>query len=92
MKMYRCRACGRIISEEQYIAEQEVGGGGYCHCEFSDGNRVLNEMVEAKWWELLDWNQMENTWVRLSEEIKDKIREAGLAPDYDEDGASEETI
>ncbi len=81
--MYRCRACGRIITEEQYIEEQEGGSGGYCLCEFSDGNRVLNEMVEAKWWELLDWNQMENTWERLSDEIKDKIREAALAPTYD---------
>lgn len=40
-------------------------------------------MVEAKWWELLDWNQMENTWRRLSDEIKNKIRRATLAPTYD---------
>ena len=83
MKMYRCRACGRIITEEQYLEEQEGGSGGHCLCEFSDGNRILNEMVEAKWWEILDWNQMKNAWILLSDELKKKVRDAGLAPDYD---------
>lgn len=32
---------------------------------------------------MLDWEQMKNTWSRLSEDIKNKIREAGLAPSYD---------
>ena len=81
--MYKCRVCGRIITEKQYIEEQECGSMGYCHCEFSTTEGILNEMVEAQWWELLDWNQMENTWGRLSDEIKNKIREAALAPTYD---------
>lgn len=83
MKIYRCLACGRIITEEQYLEEQEGGSGGYCLCEFSDVNRILNEMVEAKWWEILDWNQMKNAWILLSDELKNKVRDAGLAPDYD---------
>ena len=90
--MYKCPACGRIITEEQYIEEQESGGGGYCLCEFSATDpdtgevwfpRIYHEMVEVKWWEMLDWNQMETTWNLLSEGIKNEIRGAGLAPDFD---------
>ncbi len=60
-----------------------MGSGGYCYCQFSSDFRFLNDMVEAEWWEMLNWNTMAGTWVRLSEEIKSKIRDAGLAPDYD---------
>ncbi len=81
--MYRCPACGRIISEEQYIADRDGGSGGNCYCESTDGGLILTAMVEAKWWELLNWNRMQNTWDRLSEEIKNEIREAGIAPSYD---------
>lgn len=81
--MYKCRVCGRIITEEQYIKEQECGSGGYCRCKLSTTDGILNEMVEVEWWELLDWNQMENTWGKLSDEIKNKIRRAALAPTHD---------
>ncbi len=37
----------------------------------------------VKWWEMLDWNRMDKTWMKLSEDIKNKIREAGLAPHND---------
>lgn len=84
--MYKCKACGRIISDEEYDAEQDSGGGGYCYCEFEDGNRILNVMVEVQWWEMLDWNQMKNAWILLPEETKDKVREAELAPDFDQPG------
>jgi predicted nucleic-acid-binding Zn-ribbon protein len=39
--------------------------------------------IPVVWWEMLDWNEMENTWDKLSGEIKNKIRKAGLAPKYD---------
>lgn len=81
--MYKCKACGRIITDEQYEADQDGGSGGYCYCEFTDGHRILNEMVQVKWWEMLDWNRMEQTWDKLSEEIKNDIRAEGLAPDCD---------
>ena len=38
---------------------------------------------EIEWWEMLEWENMESTWHKLSNEIKNKIREAGLAPSYD---------
>ena len=38
---------------------------------------------EKEWWQLLDWNMMKNTWKILPKEIKNKIREAGLAPNFD---------
>ena len=46
-----------------------------------------NEMAELEWWEMLDWNQMENTWKMLSDEFKDKIRRAGLAPQGEREGS-----
>lgn len=81
--MYKCKACGRIISDEEYAEEQDSGSGGYCHCEFGDGNRILNEMVQVEWWEMLNWNNMKNAWILLPEETKIKVREAGLAPEFD---------
>lgn len=39
--------------------------------------------MSTEWWEMLDWEQMKETWDRLSEDIKKKIRDAGLAPSYD---------
>jgi hypothetical protein len=36
-----------------------------------------------EWYEMLNWNEMEETWKMLSEEIKDKIRESGKAPVFD---------
>lgn len=35
---------------------------------------------EMEWWEYLDWNQTKLTWDLLSEEIREDIRAAGLAP------------
>ena len=38
---------------------------------------------EVEWWEMLDWNELKNAWILLSEELKNKVRDVGLAPDYD---------
>ncbi len=37
----------------------------------------------VKWWEMLDWNKMENSWWKLRKEVRYKIRKAGLAPRFD---------
>ena len=37
----------------------------------------------TEWWEYLDWDTMTNTWGKLSEELKEKIRKAGKAPSWD---------
>ena len=39
---------------------------------------------EKEWWELLIWENMNQTWARLPEKIKNKIRERGEAPSWDD--------
>jgi hypothetical protein len=36
-----------------------------------------------KWWELIDWNTMEDTWWKLTERVRQEIRDGGKAPKYD---------
>jgi len=43
----------------------------------------LHKYDHLKWWELLDWDTMLDTWAMLSEELKEKIRKASLAPKED---------
>lgn len=45
--------------------------------EIREGKMVLSK---PEWWEMLDWDEMPQVWKTLPEEIKTKIREAGLAP------------
>lgn len=49
--------------------------------EILDGKLVLSK---PEWWEMLDWDEMPQVWKTLPEEIKSKVREAGLAPKKDE--------
>ncbi len=49
--------------------------------EILDGKLVLSK---PEWWEMLDWDQMPQVWKTLPEEIKSKVREAGLKPKKDE--------
>ncbi len=37
----------------------------------------------ANWWKYLLWEEMQETWERLSDEIKDEIRKSGNAPSWD---------
>jgi hypothetical protein len=48
--------------------------------EILDGKLVLSK---PEWWEMLDWDEMPQVWRTLPEEIKSKVREAGLAPRKD---------
>jgi hypothetical protein len=48
--------------------------------EILDGKMVLSK---PEWWEMLDWDEMPQVWRTLPEEIKSKVREAGLAPRKD---------
>jgi len=34
----------------------------------------------VEWWEMLNWEKMKKTWKLLPPELKEKIREKGLAP------------
>jgi len=75
----RCRICGRWLRNTVSVKR---GIGPVCWSRLPQ-NHSLKEYQEPRWWEMLDWNTMEKTWSSLSEDIKDKIRGAGLAPDYD---------
>lgn len=50
------------------------------------GDRVV-ELLEnnppVMWWHLLNWDTMENTWRRMSEEERQKLRDDGIHPIYD---------
>jgi len=45
--------------------------------EILDGKLVLSK---PEWWEMLNWDEMPQVWRTLPEEIRAKVREAGLAP------------
>ncbi|HIH87819.1 TPA: hypothetical protein HA344_01250 [Candidatus Bathyarchaeota archaeon] len=52
---------------------------------FSDGDLVKIEvgnpsisLSKPEWWEMLDWNEMAETYKLLPEEIREKIRSRGL--------------
>ena len=45
--------------------------------EIVGGKLVLSR---PEWWEMLDKDEMPQVWRTLPEEIKPKVREAGLAP------------
>ena len=36
---------------------------------------------KPEWWEMIDWNQMPQAWITLPQEIKQKITQAGQAPE-----------
>ncbi len=42
-KLYRCPACGEVLTEEQYLNMLEWTGNGYCLCQFKDGDRRMTE-------------------------------------------------
>jgi len=46
---YKCEGfCGRVISKEEFEEECDSGSGGFCYCEYSSDDRVLNNMVETE--------------------------------------------
>jgi len=51
-----------------------------------DAEHVEDEKVE--WWTMLDWTELREAFDQLDEELQEKIREAGLCPDCqdEEDG------
>ncbi len=59
-----CAVCGQMQS-------------GYINDPFDE---VESLRAGTKWWHMLDWNTMPKAWEHLNPEIKEKIKEAGLAP------------
>jgi len=52
--------------------------GDVIKIEYEENNMTL---TRPEWWEIIDWNQMKPAFISLPEEIKDKIRALGLAPE-----------
>ena len=59
-------------------------------CGYAAQMHVINDDCK-EWWELLIWEDMTLTWARLPEEIKNKIRERGEAPSWDDYDSSSTT-
>lgn len=36
-----------------------------------------------KWWMFIDWDTMDDTWWKLTERVRQEIRDGGKAPKYD---------
>lgn len=43
-KLYRCPACGEVITDEEYEAQFESGGSSYCLCDFSETDPDTGEV------------------------------------------------
>ena len=71
---------------ESEASQYEADGYKYFQCE-KCGVFVhvdyLKTHICKEWWELLIWENMNQTWDMLSDALKNKIREKGLAPSYD---------
>ena len=38
---------------------------------------------KEEWWHYLDWETMEITWWKMSETMRQKLRDEGINPSYD---------
>jgi len=43
------------------------------------GNDSLS-LEKPEWWEMLDWKNLKDAYSKLPEDIREKIRKAGLSP------------
>jgi len=43
------------------------------------GNDSL-KLEKPEWWEMLDWKNLEDVYNKVPEDVREKIRQAGLAP------------
>jgi len=41
-KLYRCPACGDVLTEEEYVKSLGMGSNGYCSCRFSAKDKQGN--------------------------------------------------
>ena len=70
-----------------YLKQELLNNPGF---PFEDDEVLKVEIVEDKlvlsrpeWWEILDWDELPLVWRTLPEDIKAKVRGAGLAPSRD---------
>ena len=45
-KYYRCKECGKIVSEADILNDAASGGLPYCYCEWTPDHRVYNQYEE----------------------------------------------
>lgn len=46
--------------------------------ELSKDDYLLLKAMKAEWYHLLDWREMQKTWNKMPEELREKIRNSGL--------------
>lgn len=46
MKTYKCKKCGRTVTEHELEFEIMLGSMGFCLCEYSQEHRILNILEE----------------------------------------------
>jgi len=68
-----------------YIPQSVVGDENF---PFHDGDLVKIEvsnpsikLTRPEWWEMLDWNELQDTYQLLPHEVREKIRQQGLIQD-----------
>lgn len=91
-KITSCFNCGGLLFYQVVMsvvdAKHAIDISIYCAvCGQSQGGIVSDPFgetdpvaVDAEWWRMVKWDTMPETWGKLSSEIKEEIREAGLAP------------
>lgn len=96
-KITSCFNCGGLLFYQLITTVEDTENATdtciYCavcgqmqHGFISDPFDELESLrAGTEWWHMLDWNTMPKAWEQLSPEIKEKIREAGLAPKEAED-------
>ena len=54
------------------------------HPRLSEGAMIgMFPTPSPQWWEMLDWDEMGDTWWEIKEEIRQKVRDSGKAPKFD---------
>ena len=85
-KCPKCKGSGKILigfssRPEDFIACENCNGTG-----FTVENVSMIGMLQTpspQWYEMLDWDEMGDTWWEIKEEIRQKVRDSGKAPKFD---------
>src|SRR5574340_195525 len=71
----------RIVNDKQnnyYIHRINIPSNVVEELGLGKEDYLLLKTKKAEWFDMLDWSQMKNTWDKLPEETKKKIREDGI--------------
>ena len=52
--------------------------------KINEGDLLDFSLRKPNWWDMLDWDSMgKKAWNRLPDDIKNKLRDSGKAPEFD---------